>query len=106
MSVNTMPTTNSIVLRTGEDIELFLYHGIHYAPSFKFLSRNTDAKDARTRKSDTRSKSQTAKDEDQMNIAAESSSKNRVLWTLAWRRLWQASGRRSDSIAAKFNMNF
>ena len=56
-------------VRAGEDIEPFLYHAIHHAPSStKSSPRKPDAKkNARMKKSDTRSKSQTPKDEDEMN---------------------------------------
>ena len=56
-------------VRAGEDIEPFLNHAIHHAPSStKSSPRKPDAKkNARTKKSDRRSKSQTPKDEDEMN---------------------------------------
>lgn len=56
-------------VRAGEDIEPFLYHAIHHAPSStKSSPRKPDAKkNARTKKGDTRSKSQTPKDEDEMD---------------------------------------
>ena len=56
-------------VRAGEDIEPFLYHASHHVPSStKSSPRKLDAKkNARTKKSDTRSKSQTPKDEDEMD---------------------------------------
>ena len=56
-------------VRAGEDIEPFLYHAIQHAPSStKSSPRKLDVKkNARTKKSDTRSKSQTPKDEDDMD---------------------------------------
>ena len=56
-------------VRAGEDIDPFLFHAIHHAPSSsKSSPRKPDAKkNARTKKSDARSKSQTPKDEDDMD---------------------------------------
>jgi cohesin loading factor subunit SCC2 len=56
-------------VKAGEDIEPFLNHGIHHTPSStKSSPRKPDAKrNARTKKRDARSKSQTPKDEDEMN---------------------------------------
>ena len=56
-------------VRAGEDIEPFLYHAIHNVPSSsKSSPRKPDAKkNARTKKSDIRSKSQTPKDEEEMD---------------------------------------
>ena len=56
-------------VRAGEDIDPFLYHRTHHVPSStKSSPRKLVAnKNAKTKKSDTRSKSQTPKDEDEMD---------------------------------------
>ena len=57
-------------VRAGEDIEPLFNHVTHHAPSStKSSPRKLVAKkNAKTRKSDTRSKSQTPKDEDEMEV--------------------------------------
>jgi cohesin loading factor subunit SCC2 len=55
-------------VRAGEDIDPFLYHRTHHVPSSTKSSprKLAASKNAKTKKGDTRSKSQTPKDEDGM----------------------------------------
>ena len=55
--------------RAGEDIDPFLYHAAHHAPSSTKSSprKPVAKKNAKTKKIDRRSKSQTPKDEDEMD---------------------------------------
>jgi cohesin loading factor subunit SCC2 len=57
-------------VRAGEDIEPFLYHVTHHAPSSTKSSprKPVTKKISKTKKSDTCSKSQTPKDEDEMEV--------------------------------------
>ena len=56
-------------VRVGEDIDPFLHHSAHHAPSSTKSSPRKPAakKNAKTKKNDTRSKSQTPKDEDELD---------------------------------------
>ena len=57
-------------VRAGEDIEPFLYHTTHHAPSSTKSSprKPVAKKNTKAKKSDTCSKSQTPKDEDEMEV--------------------------------------